>query len=225
MAEGMPEHCFDDVESFAQYLNRHHDHNAMNVDILVQEDDIIAYIEPFHTKTQVLKCDLITHPAWDAWTHLLDGDIRVQREVQQFVRAWRGTILNSAPLMAAFSAISVTGSQAMSMHIDETGATRLASTEGKTDIAAKIPSVITADVPVYEGIKPGALVNDQTYQLEVMVSVNLDPLNFSFDCPAIELIRRKARRDVAQYLRELLNDEFLVGMGSGEHSERAVKNS
>jgi hypothetical protein len=221
--EGKPEHVFDDVTSFAEYLNRHHieTDSEVTVDVLVQNDRVIAFIDPEQCDPQVVACVFVEHPAWEAWSNVFD-EVLTQRQIQQFVRAWRSTIEGSEQLMAVFSAIQVTGATSMTSHMDETGAVRLASAEGSTDMAVKVPSTIVATVPCYDGVMRDGV--EATYQLEILVTVQTEPLTFSLECPTLALAKRAARRDLAGQLRELLDPGFLVGLGMGEHGTRAVEN-
>ncbi|MGB5812045.1 MAG: hypothetical protein WBG86_16030 [Polyangiales bacterium] len=225
--EGYAEHHFDDVKSFAEYLNRQFADQIIagnpseeDVDILVQSDSVLAIVKPEDAKPQHIRCDFVKHPAFSAWENAFNNSM-TQRQIQQFVRAWQGTIEDSTALMAVFSAISVTGTAAMTSHIDENGATRLASAEGKTDVSVKIPSAISVQVPCYDGVERVAGELSQ-YNLDVLVSNSLDPITFTLTCPTLPLVTRMARHDVATQLRRELADGFLVGLGSAAHSRRPV---
>ena len=222
--EGFPVHEFHDLESMADYLNRHHVAASETVEIIVQDFSVVAYIDSSKTDPQVIRCALQTHPAWRAWGNAIRSNYD-QRAMQQFIRAWRSTIQDADVLMAKFSAIQVTGSQTMQSHIDETGSTRVSSNEGKTDIAVKIPPVLYAKVPVYVNVRVGdADKNEEaTYDLEVLVSIDTHPcIEVTLSCPTMDIQLNKARRDVAKWLTVLLDDGFLVGIGTGGHDVRKI---
>jgi hypothetical protein len=220
--EGHCAHIFDDLQSFADYMNRHYTEVASSsVDILVQSETVKAIIDTSHRQPETLVCKMVKDPAWDAWDAVFDRELG-QRDLQQHIRSWRGTIANHEALLTTLAAMQVTTGQVVRSDIDLTGGTRLSSGEGRQDVQVNIPPTITASVPCYEGVVVEEPV-EATYELEVLVSVNPAPLTFTLSCPKLEKHERKARRDFAEHLRRLLDEKFLVSIGQASHVTREVK--
>jgi hypothetical protein len=220
--EGHCAHIFEDLQSFAEYMNRHYIEVASgSVDILIQEDTVKAIIDTSHRQPETLVCKMVTDPAWDAWMGVFDRELG-QRDLQQHIRSWRSTIANHEALLTTLAAMQVTTGQVVRSDIDLTGGTRLSSGEGRQDIQVSIPPTIKASVPCYEGVEEDEAV-DAIYELEVLVSVTPTPLSFTLSCPQLEKHERKARRDFAEHLRRLLDDRFLVSIGQASHLTREVK--
>ena len=217
--EGHCAHIFEDLESFADYMNKHH--TAAAVDILVQDTIVKAIIDTSHRQPETLVCKMVKDPAWDAWKDIFDRELG-QRDLQQHIRSWRGTIANHEALLTTLAAMQVTTGQVVRSDIDLTGGTRLSSGEGRQDIQVNIPPTITATLPCYEGVVVEEPV-EAIYELEVLVSVTPAPLAFKLSCPQLEKHERKARRDFAEHLRGLLDDKFLVSIGQASHATREVK--
>ena len=222
---GYPHHKFDDLASFAEYMSAHFDCEARDgeVDILVGEGSVTAHVRPEEVLPTTCCAIFANHPAWLAWTGILNQEM-TQRQLQQFIRGWRKTMDNHEELMAVLAAMSVTGSSTMTSHIDETGASRLASSEGTQDVSVKIPSTLQVAIPCYEGITDQG-GDEILYVLEILVRVDLNPVYFELSCPTIALKKREARRDVAAMLRRSLGEDFLVGLGEARHAVRSVSSN
>ena len=219
--EGHCAHIFEDLQSFAEYMNRHYiDVASSSVDILVQNAIVKAIIDTSHRQPETLVCKMVTDPAWDAWGGVFDRELG-QRDLQQHIRSWMSTIENHAALLTALAATQVNTGQIVQSDINLTGGTRLSSGEGRQDVKVNIPATLKATVPCYEGVADGPV--DAVYELEVLVSITPTPLTFTLSCPQLEKHERRARRDFAEHLRSLLDDKFLVSIGQASHLTREVK--
>lgn len=219
--EGCCAHIFEDLQSFAAYMNRHYVEVASSsVDILVQNDVVKAIIDTSHRRPETLVCKMVTDPAWDAWMRVFDRDLG-QRDLQQHIRSWMDTVSNHDALLTALAAIQVSTGQVVRSDIDLTGGTRLSSGEGKQDVKVSIPPTLSVMVPCYEAVEEGAI--SAVYDLDVLVSITPEPLTFTLSCPQLEKYERQARRDFADQLRRLLDEKFLVSIGQASHLTRDVR--
>jgi len=216
--EGRCAHAFDDLDAFAEYMNRHHQPLADHaVDIMVQDRTVKAIVDTSRREPETLTCEMTTDPAWDAWVGIFDRELG-QRDLQQHIRSWRGTLGDHGALLTALAAIQVSTGQEMQSNIDAIGGTRLSSAEGKQDVKVGVPPILRVSVPIYEAV-------DTEYDLEVLVSITPTPLSFTLSCPKLERHERQARRDFASTLSNLLDDSFLVSIGTAKHLTREVQSA
>lgn len=221
--EGVASHVFDDVSSLCAYMNDRLDPDDIDVDILVENSAVVVIVDPSHPESQRIECRFVKHPAFEAWESVFNETLN-QKRMHAFVRSWRDTISDSTGLMGTLAAMSVTTASSLSQHIDETGATRLSSAEGKADVSVKVPSSLAVTVPCYDGVLEASTSELCVYGLDVLVSMELEPSPvFDLSCPTLKLTKRQARHDVAAQLRRELNAGFLVGLGEALRGDRVVR--
>lgn len=130
--------------------------------------------------------------------------------------------------------VSLTKGSKRELRLDERGYYRYAASVQNRAIEGAIPPSFSIRVPLFEGVlipqseaahQPGALRADASgqdwapaiYSLEILLTMDEHPatgeLVFTLDAPALPLIARQARRDVAAFLRGLLDPELLVMLG------------
>ncbi len=216
--EGKRIHEFDDLATFAEYLNRHGE--SEQVELLLDDDHVDAALDPKSTQPEIVSCELDPHPTFAAWSEKL-GNPMPQKMFHQLVRGFRGSVAESEGLLAALRVVSVARKGEMTSEIDETGATRLNLVTEKTEMAGKLPPEFVVTTPVYRGI-----VDDKgkeiVYSIEILLSIDIDVLAFTLDAPALELVKLAARQDVAAMLKRELDDGYLVGLGKLAIGERHV---
>ncbi len=208
--EGKRSHTFDDLATFAAYLNRHG--NADTVELLLSGDCAVAALDPKGSDPERITCDLYKHPTFEAWEEVLDKPMP-QKVFHQLARAFRGSVENSEGLLAALRVVSVARKGEMKSEIDETGATRLNLVTDSREMAGTLPPEFIVLTPVYRGIlaEDGAEI---TYPIEMLLSIDIDEMAFTLNAPALALVTYRARQDVAAMLNRELNEGFLVGLGS-----------
>ncbi len=220
--EGMSAHHFATVGDLASYLKRNFSDRAMSTDIVIEEHQIMVYIDPTAEVPQIFKVELDWHPAWDAWKGLCRKHL-TQMDVIQHCRAWRETMSDSEAIMQALGSISIIGASKFTSMTDETGAIRLSSTEDSRDLSVKIPPTVRFECPVYDGIFDTENEPEEVgYPCELLVSVDTSgsSIEFEFSFPKLELVKRQARRDAGIYLQALLGDDWLVSVGTAHHGKR-----
>lgn len=223
--EGTRNHVFDDVLTFAQWLNRHALADANEVEILLSHDRVKAVLKPRDQVPELISCMLEHDPTFKAWCEAFAEPI-AQKAFHALARGFRASLVDSDKILAALRVINVARTGELKSEIDETGFTRLQVVGGGAEMTAKLPPEIRVDCPVYQGVLTAGGVED-THQLEILVSIDVDgtvPI-FELSCPGLELVRHAARRGVAAMLKRELDDGFLVGLGELDCRQRSVLNA
>ena len=216
--EGKREHTFDDLATFAAYLNRHG--NAEKVELLLSGDCAVAALDPQATEPELITCNLDLHPTFKAWKEVLDNPMP-QKVFHQLVRGFRGSVEDSEGLLAALRVVSVARKGEMKSEIDETGATRLNLLTETREMAGTLPPEFVVTTPVFRGIL-NETGEEIRYSVEMLLSIDIDAMAFTLNAPALALVEHQARQDVAAMLKRELNEGFLVGLGSLAIHERKV---
>lgn len=230
-------HVFDDLWSFARWLNRHAVEREQT-EILLNSTRVQAALDPRDTIGDWVVCDLVRHPRFAAWEHALRRKLS-QKELVALLRARRGDFREpqvAAQLLGAAQSVRLIGKGERRFDVDELGFTRFAGTSEARQVSGAFPPAFWISVPVFEGIFPpeptplgedadpaGSSASGQprpdeiTYALEVMLWVHDegDPL-FELQAPSLDLLLRLARRDAAAYLQSLLQPPLMVGLGELE---------
>ncbi len=213
--EGRRRHAFDDVRSFAEWLNRHAKPDG--AEVLVGPESIYAVLDPASPEPEQVTCELVKHPALEAWENVFGEPLKIG-ELHDLARAYSDYLSEPDLLLTALRGFSMMSGGEYTHQLDETGATRLVSTSERKDVQVKVPPELELNVPVFAGVKvvvtgPETDV-EQNYKLRLFVSLNLDnaPL-FTLTCPGLPLVMKEARDDAAAFLGQQLKDGFLIGLG------------
>lgn len=218
-SEGQPTHTFASIEALAGYLLRNHNVDSQ-IDILVEENRVFVYVDPYAENPQVLTCILPFHPCFAAWLEQVGIDLSQKRFIQH-CRGWRESLVDPDTLLGALGNITVIGKSNFTSSMDETGAMRLVSADDSKDLSVKIPPTVSFATPIYEEIHTPDGEEEFVYRCELLLSVDTDaPVSFMLAFPKQSLIVSKARRDAASYLGSLLGDSFHVSVGVAGHNVR-----
>lgn len=207
-------HVFDDLRTFAEFIVREAD--PAKADILVDATEVRARFTPALPGSDEITCRLAPHPTFEAWAGALGNPIS-QRDILRLVRGHAESLGDQAEmLLAKLQQVSVVTGGDFRREIDATGSTRLFGGTDKTTINISLPAKILVITPIFAGVEGSIGESERTYVLEIFVS--MDPIAkavaFTLDCPGLALMERTARRDAVAFLRGLLGDSFLVGIGA-----------
>jgi len=209
-------HIFQDVTTFAAWLNRHG--LKERTEILVDEKEIAASLDADDPHTDVVKCALSFHPTFAAWSAIFNKRID-QRSFLQLVRGQRGALgTHGELLLGELRSFEVVRQGDFKHEIDDRGFTRFHGSTAKQDAKGVFPAEIEVKTPIFDDIKrvEGSNELDCVYSLEVLVEIVIEEklAFFTLTCPGLPLVLRAARRDAVAYLRDLIDDEYLVGIGA-----------
>lgn len=222
-------HQFADIASFAAWLNRHA--TGDDAEILVDDDSITAALDATTHNADRVTCILVFDPAFDRW-HDVFGCALSQKELHGLVRAGAGALDEStcAQLLAAVRNLTITRGSKRDMRLTELGSYQYTAKSENRDFTGTIPASFVINCPVYEGVHTvgaSGTMTPASYAIEVLLTVDdteEGDVTFTLEAPGLDAIVRQARRDAAEYLRSLLDDSFLVGMGVLKTQTVAVVN-
>ncbi|OFW99276.1 MAG: hypothetical protein A3E78_11865 [Alphaproteobacteria bacterium RIFCSPHIGHO2_12_FULL_63_12] len=209
-------HVFQDVTSFAQWLNRHG--QKQRTEILVDEKEIAAALDADDPYTDVVKCALTFHPTFAAWSAIFGRRID-QRAFLQLVRGQRAALGNHGELLLGeLRSFEVVRQGDFKHELDDRGFTRFHGSTAKQDAKGAFPAEIGVKTPIFDDIKwvDGSNDLDCSYSLEVLVEIVIEEklAFFTLTCPSLPVVMRAARRDAVAYLRDMIEEEYLVGIGA-----------
>lgn len=222
---GKRAHVFDDVRSFALWLNRHAT-DRKRTEILVHNESIVAALDPGDPQGDRVVCMLPLHPSFVAWQGVF-GRMIDQISLHRLVLAEAETLGESAEgFSAALLQLQIATAGDFSAELDPLGYMKVAGGTTKQEATVKMPPRFSVTTPIIEGVctkyvptsgEPYYVerryVLDVFLQLSVVGEAAAKKAQFALSCPRLEIHRRQARRDAAAYLQELLEDDFLVGLG------------
>lgn len=221
-------HAFEEIGSLADWLKRHA--TKESVEILVGEQCVVAALTPRDVNGDRVTCPLHPHPRWARWHALLAQPIG-QRQLHRFVLSSLedfevvpvpGEVVGIstgetlASQLAKFEALKTSE---VKVELDERGFVRFAGMSEKTEVSGKLPPRFKVRVPLFLGVervKDGQPASEAVYELEIHLRVIVEqgrPPAFELSCPNLEVVVRGARLDAVAWLRHLLGDGFLVGLG------------
>jgi hypothetical protein len=213
-------HTFDDLPSFAEWLKKHA--KPASTEILFGRDGtVVAALNPSLVTGDIVSCRLQFHPRQARWANLLPTAIG-QRDLHRHIvgaledfpeaRTQTGEDLGSSGqhLAAQLLRIEVIKGGNLTTQLDELGVTRISGKHEETQVTAKLPPRFSVRFPWFLGARPLA-----EYSLELLLSVNASDkgVTFKLDAPAYKVVELQALVDAVVYLRELLGEEWLVGLG------------
>lgn len=215
-------HVFDDVRSFALWLNRHAT-DQKRTEILVHNESIVAALDPQNPQGDRVVCMLPLHPSFLAWQSVF-GRALDQISLHRLVLAEAETLGESAEgFSAALLQLQIATAGDFSAELDPLGYMKVAGGTSKQEATVKMPPRFAVNTPIIEGVgrkyEPTTdfvecrYVLDVFLQLAVVGEAGAKRAQFTLSCPRLEIHRRQARRDAAAYLAALLESGFLVGLG------------
>lgn len=224
-------HTFEDLGSFAAWLNRHADGKATEILVDSKTDQVHAALQPGVHETDTVTCLLAPHPRVKRWLNVFGQPLNQE----QFHRLLVSCQDDFRPLTdkagkpvggtegewlaAQVSKLEVVSGGVITMQLDERGVTSFAGKTEKNEVTGTIPARIKIDVPWLIGVQPlqdGKPAGyDSAYQLEVFLRIRgtkEGPI-FTVDCPNLEVVKREAMLDGVAWVKHLLKPDFLVGLG------------
>lgn len=234
-------HVFDDLGTFAEYLNRHAV-DRLGTEILLNDSRIVAALEPKNPIGDKLVCDLVQHPRFAAWAHVLTDDPNSsagpdklnQKEFFALLRARRDDLVDpmqAAQLLGSVQMLKLTNSGDRALELDERGYTRFMGGNERRNVAGEFPPFFSIRVPIFEGVhevvdpEPGVETllaagrqvfgGELTYEIEILLWLEEvgGAVFFELQAPMLDLVVRQARRDAARYLQARLVAPLMVGLG------------
>lgn len=208
-------HIFHDLRSLAEWLNRHAADSIEAVEILAGETAVEAALSPAALGGDLLRCNLKFHPAFDAWRGIF-GKKLSQKQLHAFVRGNANSLPTGGDVFAGElrSMQAVKGAE-FKAELDERGFYRVASATARADVQGKIPSNFKIEVPIYIGVCHPNEIVERVYNIDVMLSMEVEEAGVSFmlECPELPVTLHNARLDAVEWLKSLLSKGFLVGLG------------
>lgn len=219
-------HTFDDLTSFAAWLNRHVPtiEAQERCEILATDKHVDADLTPADPSSDTVRCLLKEHPLFAAWQGILSKPLQ-QKQLHAFIRGAVTTFaetegVNQGDLIASqVRKVQVNGGAELSAELDETGFYRVEIAGARTAIASQIPPSFVVSVPIFAGVKKVGEDAEARYALGILLSMDVagDAKNgivFHLSCPELPVVLHQARLDAVAYLRSLLAEGFLVGLGA-----------
>lgn len=209
---GRRKHVFDDLRTFASWLNRHVAEGKPReaCEILVADAQVVASLAPRERQSDEITCKLVPDPTFSAWKAAFGQELG-QRVFYQLARAHGSVLVEREVIVGMLQRIGVTLTSASEEHLDAAGLTKLIKGSRTTDATIAIPSSFKLSTGIIDGL-------DVKYELEVFLAPTVKDgpaLVFGLECPGLPLILRQVRRDVADLLQDtLLEGGFLVGLGT-----------
>ena len=217
-------HVFGDLESLAAHLNRHALPEV--ADVLVSADKAVADFMPHTLNDDIVSCPMVVHPCARRWLEAMRSWL-TQRDFLLLVLSAAEDFASEAEakaLAGELQMLKVVSGGEMKTELDQHGRTKFSGAHRSKKYEGEIPQRIVLQVPLFVGIcreAEGEWV-EATYPLELFIHVLDEEKGFKFklSCPGFEVVQHQAVREAAEWLRHLLNDGFLVGLGS--HNTGAV---
>lgn len=224
---GRRSHAFDDVASFARWLNRHADPKKTEILVDGSDESIVAALDPSDDLGDLVSCSLPRSPSFEAWSEAFQKSLD-QAAFHRLVIANAETLGDAAEGFAAMLLqVRVATEGNAEAKIDPLGYQRIVGGSRREEAQVTLPPRFSVTTPIFDGIKavwapreisPAACV----YPLDVFLTLSIvgelgdRRAVFALACPGRDAALRQARRDVANYLGALLLEGFEVGLGTLE---------
>jgi len=225
-------HTFHDLNSFALWLNRHAEGKEKQVEIIADEGQVVADLNPQVVNSDQVTCTFVDHPRFLPWKNIF-GHAMPHQQFHQFIRSNRVAFPNANMVGGADSGVSegdqlagevaklqLTDTRDVKLELDERGYYTAKQAGAKIQLEGKIPARFRISVPLILGIpmvdEDSKLLGEteQVYDLEIFVTIITgDQLGFKLTCPELPITMNDARKDAIKYLGTLLTEGFLVGLG------------
>lgn len=227
-------HTFHDLASFAAWLNREVTAEYQgDVDILAGETAVNAALNPGDPYGDQVQCLLKYHPMFEAWRGVF-GKTMDQKQFHAFVRgnldafpAGASSGVSEGDILATeLQKLGVARGDKFDTELDPRGFYHFSGSTGSVNYSGNIPPRFNIVVPIIQGVSadladplgtalalPGA--SEVRYQLDILLSMDVTDkgAQFTLSCPALPIHLHRARLDAVAYLRRLLAEGFLVGLG------------
>ena len=220
-------HVFHDLESFAAWLSRHagsstktgHDIVTELVEVLVTMTQAQAALEPADPTGDFVTCVLTDHPSFAAWKGIFDKPLD-QKTLHRFVRGNISAFDVGMPgdvFAGQLQLLNVTAGKDINAELDTKGFYKFTSSTGRAELQGNIASRFTINIPIFAGVRVPVTKSEILYPLDVLLSMDVDTdkgvITFVLSCPSLALALYQARLDAVAWLKSLLDEGFLVGLG------------
>lgn len=219
-------HQFDDVLSFAAWLNRHAEADSTEITIAASGAGA-ARLGLEAPDGDYLSLESPRDPTLEAFLEVLNRPMS-QRQFQQLVRGHGEAILEppAAELLTMLGTLKVATGESFESHLDETGATRFQGRTRSQTVEGTVPPTIKLRTPFFQGVfKVGrppdipvdleaGLVAEYDLELCVLFDAEESVPKFTLTAPGFARVDREAVLDIKAYLEALLEPGFLVGLGT-----------
>lgn len=223
---GRRTHDFFDVASLAAWLKRHA--GPKQTEILVGKDQVVAGLDPKADEGDLVTAQLLVHPRMKRWIKVFGAELG-QVALHEFIFAASEDVgmattadnkeIAYGPILADnLRKLSMVKEEHLDTDYDELGYARFSGSSNNVKLTATIPPRFPVRVPFYLDVRD-AEGGEIFYDFEVLLRVstrNKQP-HFTLLCPSLDVIRHNARLDAVAYLRRLLGDGWLVGLGDFGH--------
>jgi hypothetical protein len=214
-------HRFDDLAGFADWLGRHAD--PTNTEILFATNGTVtAAIDPGNVHGDIVTCQLTAHPRLSRWLAVVQADSLTQRDLHRMItssledfppaRDTEGNDLGSSGkfLAAQVGRVAVASSGEIKCEVDDLGYTRFSGGSAAKSVTGSLPPTFAIRVPWFLGARPEAVYD---LDLHLAVEPGTGGVTFELEAPGLPVVRHAALLDAVAYLRELLGEDWLVGLG------------
>ena len=223
-------HVFEDVASLASWLNKWGDPKL--VEVLVAATQIEASLDPKDPHGDLVTCGMLLHPRARRWYNAMKKGAIAQSDLHRlcmtslddFERAkdQSGADLGSygSILAGEIQKLSVAHEGSVEVRLDSTGVVRFAGSSDDVKVNGKLPPKFRVRVPWFLGVQSvdGKEIGEECeYWVEIFLRLHTPRDSapyFEIDAPGLDLVVRQATLDASEYLDALLDDGFLVGLGS-----------
>lgn len=219
---GVPAHTFHDVRSFGEWLNCHAD--AGTAQVLVGEGLAIAHVDPQDPNGARVMLLMRHHPRVERWLGVLGKNL-TQEGFSELLTAgrrdtdllqdsaghdigWMGTELAE---QARNFALAFSGD--LKRRVDQHGVVRFSGATSEQTVSGQLPPEFSVHVPFFLGVELHGEEPLYTLELGIGISTRGGEPAFVLRAPALDEVAYEARLDLVTHLRDVLHDDFLVGMG------------
>lgn len=216
-------HTFADVRSLAEWLLKHAD--PKETEILVGTSNVQAGLEPGTRDGDVVSGLLTMHPRLARWAGIFGREIS-QKHLHSFIIAAvddvgiatdkNGEAHRFGPILAAqLQKLQVMREENYDLQLDELGNVKFAGSNESTTVSGSLPGAFSIRVPWYLGVEDENGY-EQRYGLDILLRMDSRerPPEFTLSCPSLKVVEHEARLDAVAFLRRLLGEDWLVGIGT-----------
>lgn len=227
---GQRAHRFSDLRSLAGWLRKHADPELC--EILVGGAVVDAGLRPADGLTsEIVSADLTVHPRMLRWLDFVAATSEspcTQAELREFAIAARedfvagessdGARIDMGEYLAGqLQRLAVIERGEVDVRIDDLGNVQFAGESTTRQVTGKLPASFAIRLPWYIDVEVAdddepALV-EYTMDVHLRMQVVSGRPRFALSCPGLDVTQHKARLDAVAFLRRLLGDAWLVGMG------------
>lgn len=216
-------HIFHDLRSFAEWLKRWGKPDT--TEILVGDAKARALLggaTVAHDPASDVSCVLRDHPTFAAWRKAFGVKMNPKtfhafiRSVAATFGSGGGGVTAADVLSGELAKLKAVKNGEINMSVDPRGFYAVSGASTTTQVDAKIPPQFTVRTPILIGIPESESSDtEMLYGLEILLSMDVEDsgIFFTLTCPTLDAVLHQARLDAVGYLRALLDEGFLVGLG------------